>query len=1419
MDSVGQEVPHAQVRFAKREVDYKQATQRYESRRLRPGILSIYLPGDTIFYEIETAKRKSVVLRRFGYFSGSRVGSVITWPIRLIRGPIGYLRRGFRWGDWHIHKWPFERLYRRIKAGRDARKVFNGFAASQQPLYRHGDTVKIAATLAKANGRPYRRSLQLTVRSVNKTWIDTLLQPELSGHYAFEWPLADSLPLDTRYIAKVQNPRWRQHRSIQHEFRLEDYELDEYEAERARPSSQTYISRAWYNTLGLDSLLYYQLRKPGQEVFTHYRLLQSQDSMAQVTAQIAPFVVRNNRAIPVHFIYLDNRLVYVSKAWQDTPYSIVAEPGYHQLTLRTSKAEIRLDSVLLQAGKQLVLSVDQLQVKSRQVQVLTRSPEWTDSEIKLVERHLLFLGSRTAEQRPQYFFASPERVFLLRDQGYGIRAIGVFSNGQELTRLQPGIDTTQFRFEPHFYYEIDQQRDRLYSHHPYSQARKKPNFYTWQLIPALGEEAVFLADIKAPKNIWRYDYDEPSAKAADGRGRLRLFAESRPRNTKALLISEGDSLHYVLAVVPTTLSLPEGQYTLNWFTGEDQLWQYDVDIRANYTLALRVDSTQMIPRVLPNDWAKLLIEKKYPAGSTRPSSITQRPTSRPTPSFAGTGQLISGYITDAGGEPLIGASVLIKDTAIGTITDWDGYYQLWAPAADVEIVISYTGFQTQEVILGSNAGEIDIVLYEGVALDEVVVVGYSMNRVRKDNFGVVPVLQGKVAGVLVAEKEVNSQTAEQLAIQPSPLPPPTDSIRASFRDYAYWQPVLATDENGKVQFTTTFPDDITNWRHFALTADRKARLGLQEAYTQAYLPLQAQLYTPRFLRPGDRSEVIGLLSNRTGSPQQLTSFFTTWDGERREEELEIEEALRQTYPLGRVPAEDSLSLKLGLIQGDYRDGEERIIPVYPKGIARTKGHFMVLKDQQGQGLEADLDKGRVHLHIGGNALPQIQAAIEKLRNYPHGCNEQTASRLLALLANEQLRAYNDDLPDVSNEIRAQIRRLEKNRHQDRRWGWWPASLQSSDWITRHVIRALDQAKVQGYRIPDLEVPIREMISQLSSRNEPDQWDNLLFLAERGQILDYEPYLTHLDTIPRELETEILYRRLQQLSGASFELDSLTQQRQQTFTGSTFWGERNRWYYSPYRSTTGLSLQALQLYRATGDSNTVASIEQFFLEPPLTEAATDYYHLGLNTYEASLLVQQLLPSVLREGEKISPLQVQLSGGGTTQAFDNFPEQRMISPQQARQSNISKTGSGPAFVSYYQQYWDEQPQVEDAGFEIQSNIYQNGKASTSITTGTAAQLTANLTVDKDADYVKVEVPVPGGCSYGPKVFGEIHWETHREYRRDRVVIYCEHLPAGNYNFTVPLEPRFAGQYHINPAQAEMMYIPAVHGIGNTLQLMIE
>nr|WP_290937615.1 carboxypeptidase-like regulatory domain-containing protein [Haliscomenobacter sp.] len=58
------------------------------------------------------------------------------------------------------------------------------------------------------------------------------------------------------------------------------------------------------------------------------------------------------------------------------------------------------------------------------------------------------------------------------------------------------------------------------------------------------------------------------------------------------------------------------------------------------------------------------------------------------------GQLtISGKVTDKDGEPLIGASIMVKGTTNGTVSDIDGKFKISAPA-DATLVLSYTGFST-----------------------------------------------------------------------------------------------------------------------------------------------------------------------------------------------------------------------------------------------------------------------------------------------------------------------------------------------------------------------------------------------------------------------------------------------------------------------------------------------------------------------------------------------------------------------------------------------------------------------------------------------------------------------------------------------------------------------------------------------------
>ena len=84
---------------------------------------------------------------------------------------------------------------------------------------------------------------------------------------------------------------------------------------------------------------------------------------------------------------------------------------------------------------------------------------------------------------------------------------------------------------------------------------------------------------------------------------------------------------------------------------------------------------------------------------------------------------ITGNVKDATGEPIIGASIIVTGTSNGTVTDFDGNFEMKANEGD-ELTVSYVGFATQTVKVSGSA-PIDITLLEDNALlEEVVVVGY-----------------------------------------------------------------------------------------------------------------------------------------------------------------------------------------------------------------------------------------------------------------------------------------------------------------------------------------------------------------------------------------------------------------------------------------------------------------------------------------------------------------------------------------------------------------------------------------------------------------------------------------------------------------------------------------------------------------------
>ena len=139
---------------------------------------------------------------------------------------------------------------------------------------------------------------------------------------------------------------------------------------------------------------------------------------------------------------------------------------------------------------------------------------------------------------------------------------------------------------------------------------------------------------------------------------------------------------------------------------------------------------------------------------------------------------VKGVVTDTTNEPLIGAAVTVKGTSTGTITDLDGNFIIDVSSNDDVLVISYIGFTPQEVKVAGKT-VINVVLGEDVkALDEVVVVGYgvqkeshltgSVTKVETDGLSDLPApridqaLQGKIAGVQITNTTSEAGVAPQI---------------------------------------------------------------------------------------------------------------------------------------------------------------------------------------------------------------------------------------------------------------------------------------------------------------------------------------------------------------------------------------------------------------------------------------------------------------------------------------------------------------------------------------------------------------------------------------------------------------------------------------------------------------------------------
>ncbi|TGE24360.1 hypothetical protein E5K00_03855 [Hymenobacter aquaticus] len=1289
----------------------------------------------------------------------------------------------------------------------------------------------------------------------------------------------------------------------------------------------------WRHQLGLDSLRFYQFLYPAAGAFYQY------EPAPGGLTQLAPFVVDSGRVEPPVAVYLDGVPVYVHEVNQNEPYSLVAEPGHHSLSIRTKTRLVTLDDVYLRHLHKLTLSLDVNQ-PCAELTVEKRRPLLTPEEELVLTRSLLVT-------EPDFTYGSLRQGNVLRPVSRnGYRGVGSYSLAgpfrpdSVLLRRSDGLRRS-FLFEPLYRYYfapglVKQTSLTLATQAQLFSALHSAGFPgSLPLADFALTEAAFKARYLPGNATWtpprpRYDFRIPQQTPA-GQGRLEVRLPPRPADagpgyrfpTVAYLLLTQPGAANFLRLQPhlgQVQALPAGRYRVAVLLADSTslLPAEEVVVAPNGVtyFQLRLADRQpgaalqrRISKLLPGYEVKdlsLVTPAEELQKAKRTIALTQY--GQPQPGW----RTIRGQVTDRqSGEGLPGVTVLVQGTTIGVSTNADGTYALQVPNETVTLTFSSIGYIQEQRSATQN--EVNVGMRADTKqLSEVVVTGYGTQTRRDVTAAVATItstqLAGKVAGVQIRGAAslgadvpggspnvfIRGVTALPAAAQPllildglpfngrvADLSPddiaairvlkgaeatatygsraangvlfittkaskdgndpagrdPRLALRRNFRDYAWWQPTLVTDAQGRASTTVTLPDDVTGWDTFVLGSDDHGRVGSTTQLLRSFKALLAELAVPRFLIEGDQTQVLGKTLNYNPDSAQVSTGFAVAGVAQARRSRTMRGSVLDTLSLTAPTGPDSVLVSYDLRQASgYADGEQRQIPVLPAGTSETVGAFAILSAPDTTlTLPFDPTLGPVTVRLESDALPVLLSEIQHLQQYAYLCNEQAASKLKALLLEKQIRAVRKEDFKGDRSINFLIRKLLAGRHQPENllWGTWAAS-EVSPWATTHVLEALLGAEQAGYKVrlerDQLQAYLlQELDYHLAAQPAPaprrrtgyyqsdDDLIRLLrVLRQLGAATDYRTYVTRLERTYKgrqPLDRYLALTQLRQQLGLPYQLDTLRRYRLRTQLGGVFYADTLRpgsYYRYVLPGSVGSTLLAYRLLRTQGGHEPELTRIRLYL---LNLRRTDHW---ASTFEAAQILETIGPDLLAASQPATLAQVQLSGA-TSQQLSTFPQQLTL-PATAAPLTLRKTGLLPVYATAYQTRWNPAPEATAAPFTVKTELAGQTGQQVSLRAGQPAELVVTVNVTAEARYVLLEVPIPAGCSYGDNKAGN-YFEVHREYLRHQTGIFIDRLPVGVHTFRIALQPRYRGRYTLNPAKAELMYFPTRFGRSASKQVRVQ
>jgi hypothetical protein len=382
--------------------------------------------------------------------------------------------------------------------------------------------------------------------------------------------------------------------------------------------------------------------------------------------------------------------------------------------------------------------------------------------------------------------------------------------------------------------------------------------------------------------------------------------------------------------------------------------------------------------------------------------LNQIAKARATAELVKGGYEISGKVVDVAGNPLMGVSVTIKGTNIGTQSGIEGSFRIKVPVKG-SLVFKYIGYASKEVNT-TVAGAITVKLDElGTELNEVSIgyiaqtlsnltgsvegltinepVGNTMNYAEMRELQTPPgqkfskiVLRGNsslngkdfvggnvglasqnLPADILDKIQVVDDYGDQAGLTGRPI-----ALRTNFAETAFFYPQLRTNEKGEVLIEFTIPEALTKWHFRALAHTQDLKTGYLEGavVTQKQLSISANM--PRFLREGDTVTISARLANLTRSgltgkvelrlfnALNMQPINLLVDPATASQTFDLKGATNKAVSFKLVVPKglDALTYRLTADAGTFSDGEENTVPVLPNRMLVTESMPMMIRPGQ-----------------------------------------------------------------------------------------------------------------------------------------------------------------------------------------------------------------------------------------------------------------------------------------------------------------------------------------------------------------------------------------------------------------------------------------------------------------------------------------